>query len=85
MVVDVQNKTTPVRVVFNSSQNCGGMSLNKSLEIGPEVMQLAFFSDLERIRLPQWATLKKCFMASESLKKTSLCNCGVGSLVMSRK
>ena len=39
MVEDVQNKTTPVRVVFNSSQNCGGMSLNKSLEIGPEVMQ----------------------------------------------
>ena len=28
-----------MRVVFNSSQNCGGMSLNKSLEIGPEVMQ----------------------------------------------
>ena len=39
VVEDSQNKTTPVRVVFNSSQNCGGTSLNKSLEVGPEVMQ----------------------------------------------
>ena len=39
MVEDQQNKTTPVRVVFNSSQNCGGNSLNKSLEVGPDIMQ----------------------------------------------
>ena len=36
--VDESNKTTPVRVVFNSSQKFAGFSLNKSWDLGPDVM-----------------------------------------------
>ena len=38
MVVDPSNKSTPIRVVFNSSQKFRGFSLNSSWNLGPDVM-----------------------------------------------
>ena len=38
IVVVPQNKSTPVRVVFNSSQKFMGKSLNSCLALGPEIM-----------------------------------------------
>ena len=38
IVVVPENKTTPVRVVFNSSQKYMGKSLNSCLALGPEIM-----------------------------------------------
>ena len=38
IVVVPENKSTPIRVVFNSSQKFMGKSLNESLALGPEVM-----------------------------------------------
>ena len=38
IVVVPENKTTPVRVVFNSSQKYMGKSLNNSLALGPEIL-----------------------------------------------
>ena len=38
MVVDPSNKSTPIRVVFNSSQRFKGFSLNTSWNLGPDVM-----------------------------------------------
>ena len=38
MVIVPENKSTPVRCVFNSSQTFQGKSLNGSLELGPDTM-----------------------------------------------
>ena len=38
MVVNPSNKSTPIRVVFNSSQKFKGFSLNSSWNLGPDVM-----------------------------------------------
>ena len=38
MVDNPDNKTTPIRVVFNSSQKFKGQSLNSSWNLGPDVM-----------------------------------------------
>ena len=38
MVVVPSNKSTPIRVVFNSSQKFRGFSLNSSWNLGPDVM-----------------------------------------------
>ena len=38
VVVVPENKTTPIRVVFNSSQKYMGKSLNECLALGPEIM-----------------------------------------------
>ena len=38
MVVNPQNKTTPVRCCFNSSQSYKGYSLNASWELGPDLV-----------------------------------------------
>ena len=38
MVVVPSNKSTPIRVVFNSSQKFKGFSLNSSWNLGPDVM-----------------------------------------------
>ena len=38
VVINEGNKSTPVRVVFNSSQKFAGFSLNKSWDLGPDVM-----------------------------------------------
>ena len=38
MVVDPSNKSTPIRVVFNSSQKFKRFSLNSSWNLGPDVM-----------------------------------------------
>ena len=38
MVQDPNNKTTPIRVVFNSSQKYQGYSLNSSWDLGPDMM-----------------------------------------------
>ena len=46
MALNPGSKTSPVRVVFNSSQVYKGHSLNQSLKLGPEVM-----SDLQAVLL----------------------------------
>ena len=38
MVVNEENKTTPIRVVFNSSQKFAGQSLNSSWSLGPDLI-----------------------------------------------
>ena len=38
MAVVPSNKSTPIRVVFNSSQKFRGFSLNSSWNLGPDVM-----------------------------------------------
>ena len=38
MVVQPSSASTPIRVVFNSSQRFKGHSLNSSWELGPDVM-----------------------------------------------
>ena len=38
MVVNESNKTTPIRVVFNSSQKFAGHSLNNSWNLGPDLI-----------------------------------------------
>ena len=38
MVVQPASQSTPIRVVFNSSQLCRGTSLNKSLDLGPDIL-----------------------------------------------
>ena len=54
MAVDQSNKTTPIRVVFNSSQKFAGRSLNRSWSLGPDlvanlqVVLLRFRSDVIR-------------------------------------
>ena len=53
MVVNPNNKSTPIRVVFNSSQKFRGFSLNTSWNLGPDVMAnlqttlLRFRNDVE--------------------------------------
>ena len=53
MVVDTSNKTTPVRVVFNTSQKFRGFSLNTCWNLGPDMMSnlqailLRFRDDVE--------------------------------------
>ena len=38
MALNPSSKTTPVRVVFNSSQTYKGYSLNSSIDLGPDIM-----------------------------------------------
>ena len=38
LVVQPESTSTPIRVVFNSSQNYQGFSLNGALELGPNIL-----------------------------------------------
>ena len=72
MVVDQSNKTTPIRVVFNSSQKFAGRSLNRSWSLGPDlvanlqVVLLRFRSDVIRA---QGVLRKTIYMRSKFLNQ----------------
>ena len=44
MAINPSSKSTPVRVVFNSSQKYRGHSINNSLELGPDVLNSLQFA-----------------------------------------